>query len=71
MAKNRRRSNGAEQLRPARFSGVAFTGASGIHKEVLAMTKDSNSIRLNDSVQAACVNLTIPYKGRAVAEVQF
>jgi hypothetical protein len=46
-------------------------GANGLHKEVSAMTKDSNPIGLNNSVQAARVKFTILYQGRAVAEVQF
>jgi hypothetical protein len=65
------RFNGAERLRLAHFLGVEFTGANALHKEVSRMTKASNSIRLNYSVQAAHVNLTNLYKRRAVAEVQF
>jgi hypothetical protein len=71
MARDRRRSNGAEQLRLAHFSGVALARMSCLHQEVLAMTKDSKSVRLNISVQAVSVKLAILYKGRAVAEVQF
>jgi hypothetical protein len=50
--------------------GVAFMGANGLHKEVSAMTKDSNSIGLNNSVHAARVKFTISYQWRVVAEVQ-
>jgi hypothetical protein len=51
--------------------GGAFKAGNDIHKKVLAMMKNSNSIGLNNSVQAVFVKLTILYKWRTVAEVQF
>jgi hypothetical protein len=71
MARNGRRSNGAEQLRLEYFSGVALTRANGLHKEISAMTEDSNSIRWNNFFQAACVKLTILSKRRAIEEARF
>jgi len=43
---------------------------NGNHRLLLTMKKDSRSIKVNNSMQATRVNLTILYIGRGGAEVQ-
>jgi hypothetical protein len=75
-----RHSNNGKKQAAVERGGASSAGGlfgRGVHwgrwppQGISAVTKDSNSIKWNNSVRAVCMKLTILYKRRAVAEVRF